>query len=176
MLGQEPQQAGRLHLGGQQAALLGLPEDGDRVAGCTSPDQCGQALPESCVQGLGEVGGVQPSHLLGLVRLCRRGGEQHPLLGGRLSGVGYVGPCGGGGAGHGSRMRWKARCEAVHHFGQSVGRGEGGGDGVLEGDVPRGLREPLGAGTQETAGVLGLDHPRVRTSVPGRRADLDQSV
>jgi hypothetical protein len=64
----------------------------------------------------------------------------------------------------------------VHASGESIGCGKGRGHGLRERDVPRGQGQPFCVGAQGAAGMLGLDHSRVRGRVEGPGAYLDQRV
>lgn len=125
----------------QQAALLGFPQNRDRVNGLAAAGQGGQALPQAGVQRQGEVLGEQPPDGLDIGGVGRGGGEQNLFLLDCLCGVG----CGGRRRGGGARQHtcaWReAVSDVIHDRSECVRLGEHRLYGVREAGVVDGVDE-----------------------------------
>lgn len=73
-------------------------------------------------------------------------------------------------------MRGELCGEGVQDAADVVGHAECRGSRVGHARVRCGGRETLGVGAQNSAGIVGADHPGVRRRVLGQRAELDEGV
>ncbi len=152
--GEEGEQVPKVVRSTQDTALLGLPYDGHRIDGRVAAHQSGQALPETGVQGQGEVLGGQPAHLLHLGRAHRACGQQQPLLLGGFVAVMQEGRRGFRGTGQRSGVRWESGGDVVRDGCEGVGLGQCGRHALRKRGVPCRVYEVCGGRAQVAAGVF----------------------